>query len=108
MKRFPQIFIRGIFILIFSALSSCIGSKLKNQVGHTKFEMANNIGEPSRIINISNGDQLYVYFYQDYSQNNYPSIVGFMYINKKDIVYKVEKYKTRLSLNSFLQYSGIN
>ena len=103
MKRFVQILTLIVFVSLI-ATASCLG--LKNQVGHTKFEMANKIGEPSRILDISNGDQIYVYFYQDYSQNNYPSIVGFMYVDKNEKVYKVEKYKTRLSLETFLQYRG--
>jgi hypothetical protein len=102
MKKLVQVLTLFVFVSIIAAINSCIG--LKKQVGHTKFEMLNNIGEPSRILNISNSDKIYVYFYEDYSQNNYPSIVGFMYIDKNEKVYKVEKYKTRLSLDAFLKY----
>lgn len=89
-------------VLIIATATSCLG--LKKQVGHTKLEMLNKLGTPSRILNNSNGDQIYVYFYEDYSQNHYPSVVGFMYIDKTQKVYKVEKFKTRLSLDEFLQY----
>ena len=91
-----------IVVLFIASATSCLG--LQKQVGHTKFEMLNKLGEPSRVLNSSNGDQIYVYFYQDYSQNNYPSVVGYMYIDKSEKVYKVEKYNTRLSLDEFLQY----
>ena len=91
-----------VLVLFIASATSCLG--LKKQVGHTKFEMLNKIGTPSRILNSSNGDQIYVYFYEDYSQNHYPSVVGFMYIDKNEKVYKVEKYNTRLSLDEFLRY----
>ena len=91
-----------ILVLFIASATSCLG--LKKQVGHTKFEMLNKLGQPSRILNSSNGDQIYVYFYEDYSQNHYPSVVGFMYIDKTEKVYKVEKYNTRSSLDEFLQY----
>jgi hypothetical protein len=103
MKRFVQMLI--LVVSIIPATNSCLG--LKNQVGQTKFEMANKMGEPDHIINISNGEQIFIYYYKDYSQNNYPSLVGFMYIDKNEKVYKVEKYKTRLSLDAFLQYRGL-
>ena len=102
MKKIIKLINFFILVLIIASTTSCLG--LKNQVGHTKFEMLNKIGSPSRILNSSNGDQIYVYFYEDYSQNHYPSVVGFMYIDKNEKVYKVEKYKTRLSLDEFLQY----
>lgn len=102
MKILIKPIIISIFVFIISATTSCLG--LKNQVGHTKFEMLNKLGTPSQIINHSNGDQIYVYFYEDYSQNHYPSVVGFMYVDKNEKVYKVEKYKTRLSLGEFLRY----
>ena len=102
MRIFVKPSIISIFILLICTATSCLG--LKNQVGHTKFEMLNKIGAPNRILNISNGDQIYVYFYEDYSQNHYPSVVGFMYIDKNEKVYKVEKYNTRFSLDEFLQY----
>ena len=91
-----------VLVLIIATATSCLG--LKKQVGHTKLEMLNKLGTPSRILSNSNGDQIYVYFYEDYSQNHYPSVVGFMYIDKTEKVYKVEKFKTRLSLDEFLQY----
>jgi hypothetical protein len=106
MKRLVQLLTLILFVSIIATATSCIGSKLKKQLGHTKFEMANKIGEPSHILDISNGNQIHVYFYQDYSQNNYPSIVGFMYVNKNEKIYKVEKYKTRLPLDAFLQNLG--
>lgn len=65
--------------------------------------MMNKMGSPSRILNIANGEQIYVYFYEDYSQNHYPSVVGYMYIDNAEKVYKVEKYKTRLSLDEFIR-----
>lgn len=102
MKKIIKPFILLIIVLFIASTTSCLG--LKKQVGHTKFEMLNKLGGPSRILNSSNGDLIYVYFYQDYSQNNYPSVVGFMYIDKSEKVYKVEKYNTRLSLEEFLQY----
>lgn len=102
MKKIIKPLILIILVLFIASATSCLG--LKKQVGHTKFEMLNKLGEPSRILNSSNGDQIYVYFYQDYSQNNYPSVVGFMYVDKSEKVYKVEKYNTRLSLDEFLQY----
>ena len=102
MKKIIKTLIFFVLILFISSATSCLG--LKKQVGHTKFEMLNKLGEPSRILNNTNGDQIYIYFYEDYSQNHYPSVVGFMYINKNDKVYKVEKYKTQLSLSEFLRY----
>lgn len=102
MKKIIKPLILLIIVLFIASATSCLG--LKKQVGHTKFEMLNKLGGPSRILNSSNGDQIYVYFYQDYSQNNYPSVVGFMYVDKSEKVYKVEKYNTRLSLDEFLQY----
>ena len=101
MKKNVQVLILFIFILTIATATSCIG--LKNQVGHTKFEMLNKIGQPSRILNLAYGEKIFVYFYEDLSQNNYPSIVGFMYIDKNEKVYKVEKYKTQLSLDEFLR-----
>ena len=102
MKKNIRILFFFIIVLFIASATSCLG--LKQQVGHTKFEMLNKIGTPSRILNSSNGDQIYVYFYEDYSQNHYPSVVGFMYIDKNEKVHKVEKYNTRLSLDEFLQY----
>lgn len=102
MKKNIKILNFFIFVLFIASATSCLG--LKQQVGHTKFEMLNKIGAPSRILNSSNGDQIYVYYYEDYSENHYPSVVGFMYIDKNEKVYKVEKYKTRLSLDEFLLY----
>jgi hypothetical protein len=102
MRIFVKPSIISIFILLICTATSCLG--LKNQVGHTKFEMLNKLGTPSQVINHTNGDQIYVYFYEDYSQNHYPSVVGFMYVDKSEMVYKVEKYKTRLSLGEFLRY----
>jgi hypothetical protein len=102
MKNLVKTLFFFLFVLIIASATSCLG--LKKQVGHTKFEMLNKIGAPSRIINASNGDQIYVYFYEDYSQNHYPSVVGFLYVDSNEKVYKVEKYKTRLSLDEFLQY----
>jgi hypothetical protein len=102
MRKFIKTLIFFVLVLIITSTTSCLG--LKNQVGHTKFEMLNKLGAPSRIINSSNGDQIYVYFYEDLSQNHYPSVVGFMYIDKNEKVYKVEKYNTRLSLDEFLKY----
>lgn len=102
MKKFIKILIFFVLVLFIASATSCLG--LKKQVGHTKFEMLNKIGSPSRILNGSNGDQIYVYFYEDYSQNHYPSVVGFMYVDQNEKVYKVEKYNTRLSLDEFLQY----
>ena len=102
MKKNIKILIFFILVLFIASATSCLG--LKQQVGHTKFEMLNKIGAPSRILNSSNGDQIYVYYYEDYSQNHYPSVVGFMYIDKNEKVYKVEKYNTRLSLDEFLLY----
>ena len=102
MKKINNPLIILLLVLFIASATSCLG--LKKQVGHTKFEMLNKLGGPSRILNSSNGDQIYVYFYRDYSQNNYPSVVGFMYVDKSEKVYKVEKYNTRLSLDEFLQY----
>ena len=105
MKRFFKKLNLIVFVSIIATTTSCLG--LKNQVGHTKFEMLNKIGGPSRILNISNGEQIYVYFYQDQSQNHYSSVVGLMYIDKNEKVYKVNKYKTQLSLDEFLRNSGL-
>jgi hypothetical protein len=102
MKILIKPLIISIFFLIISASTSCLG--LKNQVGHTKFEMLNKLGTPSQILNPSNDDQIYVYFYEDYSQNHYPSVVAFVHVDKNEKVYKVEKFKTRLSLGEFLRY----
>lgn len=102
MNKIIKTLIYFVFVLFLTTATSCLG--LKKQVGHTKFQMLNKIGAPTRIINGSNGDQIYVYFYEDYSQNHYPSVVGFMYIGTNDKVYKVEKYNTRLSLDEFLKY----
>ena len=102
MKKNIKTLMFFVLVLFITLATSCLG--LKKQVGHTKFEMLNKIGTPSRILNSSNGEQIYVYFYEDYSQNHYPSVVGFMYIDKNEKVHKVEKYNTRLSLDEFLQY----
>jgi hypothetical protein len=102
MKKNIKILMFFVLVLFMTFATSCLG--LKKHVGKTKFEMLNKIGTPSRILNSSNGEQIYVYFYEDYSQNHYPSVVGFMYIDKNEKVYKVEKYNTRLSLDEFLQY----
>ena len=102
MKKNIKTLMFFVLVLFITLATSCLG--LKKQVGHTKFEMLNKIGTPSRILNSSNGDQIYVYYYEDYSQNHYPSVVGFMYIDKNEKVYKVEKYNTRLSLDEFLRY----
>ena len=102
MKKIIRISKLFVFALIIATATSCLG--LKKQIGNSKFEMLNEIGAPNRILNISNGEQIYVYYYKDYSQNNYRSIVGLMYIDINEKVYKVEKYKTYLSLDAFLQY----
>ena len=102
MKKFIKTLLFFVLVLFITSATSCLG--LKKQMGRTKFEMLNKIGTPSRILSISNGNQIYVYFYIDHSQNHYPSVVGFMYLDKNEKVYKVEKYKTRLSLDEFLKY----
>jgi uncharacterized SAM-binding protein YcdF (DUF218 family) len=105
MKKIVHIITLILFVIVITTTTSCVGTMLKNQVGRSKFEMVNKIGAPNRILNISNGGQVYFYFYQDYSQNHYPSIVGIIYIDINEKVYKVDKYKTRLSLDEFLQYT---
>ena len=60
MKKIVQVLILFIFILTVATATSCIG--LKNQVGHTKFEMLNKIGQPSRILNLAYGEKIFVYF----------------------------------------------
>jgi hypothetical protein len=102
MKVNVKLLILFVLVLIVATATSCLG--LKKQLGHTKLEMLNKLGTPSQILSNSNGNEIYVYFYKDYSQNHYPSVVGLMYIDKTDKVYKVEKFKTRLSLDEFLRY----
>jgi hypothetical protein len=102
MNKSIKTLIYFILVLFIASATSCLG--LKKQVGHTKFQMLNKLGAPTRILNSSNGDQIYVYFYEDYSQNHYPSVVGFMYIGTNNKVYKVEKYSTRFSLDEFIKY----
>ena len=89
-------------------LSSCVGTRLKKQKGHSVIEMANKLGEPVVVATNQNGERIWVYFYQDYSPNHYPSIVGLMYINQNNIVYRVEKEKTRLTLASYLRLKQIS
>jgi len=44
----------------------------------------------------------------DYSANNYPSVVGLMYVNSNDKIISVQKEKTRLSLKDFLYIRKLN
>ena len=76
--------------------------------GKTKFEMLNKLGSPVKIISSNNGETIYVYFYEDYSANNYPSVVGLMYVNSNDRIVSVQKEKTRLSLSEFLYFKNLN
>ena len=76
--------------------------------GKTKFEMLNKLGSPVKIISSSNGETIYVYFFEDYSANNYPSVVGLMYVNSNDRIVSVQKEKTRLSLSEFLYFKNLN
>jgi hypothetical protein len=101
---------RFLFILLTTTLllCSCVGTRLKNQKGHSVVEVANKLGEPVVVATNQNGERIWVYFYQDYSPNHYPSIVGLMYINQNNIVYRVEKEKTRLTLASYLRLKQIS
>lgn len=95
------------FVLLIS-LSSCIGAKMKKLEGKTKLEMLNKLGSPDKIIQYNNGETLFIYFYVDYSANNYPSVVGLMYVNSNDKIISVQKEKTRLSLKEFLYFRKLN
>jgi hypothetical protein len=101
---------RFLFILLTTTLllCSCVGTRLKKQKGHSVVEVANKLGEPVVVATNQNGERIWVYFYQDYSPNHYPSIVGLMYINQNNIVYRVEKEKTRLTLSSYLRLKQIS
>ena len=87
--------------------SSCIGTKMQRLEGKDKYMMLNKLGSPDRIISRSNGESIYVYYFQDYSDNNYASVIGLMYIQDDKII-SVEKEKTRLSLEQFLNFRKLN
>jgi|TARA_B110000977_G_C10760720_1_gene370559 hypothetical protein len=95
-------------LVLLVSLSSCIGAKMTKLEGKTKFEMLNKLGSPVKIISSNNGETIYVYFYEDYSANNYPSVVGLMYVNSNDRIVSVQKEKTRLSLSEFLYFKNLN
>lgn len=89
-------------------LSSCIGTKMLKFEGKTKSEMLNKFGYPNEIISQNNGIDIYVYFYEDYSVNNYPSVIGLMYINSNDEIIRVKKESTRLTLKQYLYSNNLN
>ena len=93
-----------IFVLFFS---SCIGTKIKKLEGQTKTEMLNTLGYPNQIISKENDIKIYVYFYEDYSVNNYPSIIGLMYLNPEEKIIFVEKERTTLKLKQYLQNKNL-
>jgi hypothetical protein len=95
-------------VVLLISLSSCIGAKMKKLEGKTKLEMVNKLGSPVKIIQYNNGETLFIYFYVDYSANNYPSVVGLMYVNSNDKIVSVQKEKTRLSLKEFLYFRKLN
>jgi len=95
------------FVLLIS-LTSCVGAKMKKLEGKTKMEMLNKLGSPDKILQYKNGETIYVYFFKDYSANNYPSVVGLMYVNSNDRIVSVQKEKTRLSLSEFLYFKNLN
>ena len=95
-------------VVLLISLSSCIGAKMKKLEGKTKLEMVNKLGSPDKIIQYNNGETLFIYFYVDYSANNYPSVVGLMYVNSNDKIVSVQKEKTRLSLKEFLYFRKLN
>ena len=77
---------------------------MKKLEGKTKFEMLNKLGSPNKIISTNNGVSVYVYFFDDISANNYPSVIGLMYVNRNDKIISVQKENTRLSLEEFLSF----
>ena len=81
---------------------------MKKLEGKTKMEMLNKLGSPDKILQYKNGETIYVYFFKDYSANNYPSVVGLMYVNSNDRIVSVQKEKTRLSLSEFLYFKNLN
>ena len=95
------------FVLLIS-LTSCVGAKMKKLEGKTKMEMLNKLGSPDKILQYKNGETIYVYFFEDYSANNYPSVVGLMYVNSNDRIVSVQKEKTRLSMSEFLYFKNLN
>ena len=107
MKTFKKILPKLIIILLLLTFSSCIAAKMQKLEGKTKFEMLNKLGSPDRIISRSNGQAIYVYYFEDYSDNNYASVIGLMYVNSNDKIISVEKEKTRLSLEQFLNFRNL-
>lgn len=74
--------------------------------GKTKIEMFNKLGSPNKIISVNNAEAIYVYYYTDYSGNNYPSLVGLLFADSSGKIIYVQKVKTRLSLDDYLNYNG--
>ena len=107
MKTVKKILPNLVATLLLLSFSSCIGTKMKKFEGKTKFEMLNKLGSPNKIISRSNGQKIYVYFFEDYSDNNYSSVIGLMYVNSNDKIISVEKEKTRLSLEQFLNFRNL-
>lgn len=100
---------KNVFLILtlFLTLSSCIGSKIMSLENKSKNDMLNKLGAPYKIIYRNNGESIYVYFYDDISVNDYPSIVGLFYISSNNKINSVQKTKTRLTLEEFLNYNNI-
>ena len=91
-----------IVLIVIITTTSCVGLKMKGLEGHSKTEMFNKLGYPNKIISDGTGGEIHVYFYKDYSANNYKNVIGLLYINSLNKIIRVEKQKTRLSLAQYL------
>ena len=101
-----QINLLGVEVSIFEYADLCeklFGYKsiILSKNNRIKDIAASNINQPLALKKFR--DRFPLFLYEDLSQNNYPSIVGFMYIDKNEKVYKVEKFKTQLTLDAFLR-----
>jgi len=96
--------IKLLILVFFITLQSCIGSKMLRYEGRYQSEMYNEFGMPNRTIYLYNGDIINCYFFEDLNpETNYKNIIGLFFVDSDKRIFKVEKIKTRLSLNQYLR-----
>ncbi len=92
-----------LFGLLFLTFTTCLSAKFNRFEGKYKVDLLNKVGNPSHII-IKDTEQVYIYFFQDYSQAHYPNKIFSVYIsNSTKIVTKITKTTSRLDLDEFVK-----
>lgn len=87
--------------IIVLSFVSCLGAKIKKQEGRTKNQVLRSLGYPIEIVPLDTLGEVYIYFYEDLSVNNYPSVVGILFIDPSGKVVRVIKDNTRLSYQQY-------